>query len=300
MPRLKNNAYFGAAMLILLNPSGIPIVTPTIPIKLCEFGGNAYGDELQTYQGECPGESIRPEGWYIAPKKFSEKQPKYRIERSERCGKSIETIINCSVNPDQRRCEDGSFPFFQTIFRVGGPDDGQLLSQRLRCPEDPSEETSSDLEIQEIRVTPEQFRRFPIKPSILNSDPRKYSLRNGHTHLWASTESQSFDTEINGTQVQVRATPFVWQWNYGDGVTRTFGYPGKPDAQHTLHHETPTSHSYTKTGIFDVNLTTLYRGEFRVSGGSWQAIPGQAAVPSEPISIDVWRTKKQLIAPDGE
>ncbi|MGO3857102.1 MAG: PKD domain-containing protein, partial [Glutamicibacter arilaitensis] len=59
---------------------------------------------------------------------------------------------------------------------------------------------------------------------------------------------------------------------------------------------TSTSHSYSDTGTFQVEVTTLYRGEFSVDGGTWQAIPGQAAVPSEPIEIDVWRTEKELIA----
>jgi len=134
--------------------------------------------------------------------------------------------------------------------------------------------------------------------SSIQSAPNKFSLRNGHTHFWASKDTQEFKSNLSGSDVRIKAIPIQWNWNYGDGATRNLSFPGEAMPSHTLHDETPTSHSYSETGKFGVKVTTLYRGEFSVDGGPWQAIPGQAAVPSNTLPIDVWRTKKELIAND--
>lgn len=258
------------------------------------------GIELETFSTDCPSGNEEGSVWYLNPNQNRSESPKIRVEHTETCGNSPELVLNCSENPDQQRCEDGSFPFMETVFREGGQNDGEMLGQRYRCPEDPIQELSSDEQSREVTVTPEQFRRFPILPSKVNAEPDRFSLRNGHIHLWAVSETQTFNTVINSTNISIRAIPINWQWSYGDGSSRSFSYPGAPDPDHTLHHETPTSHSYKETGVFNLNLTTLYRGEFRVADGQWQSIPGQAAVPSEAVPIDVWRTEKELIAGEGE
>ncbi|MCW4464524.1 PKD domain-containing protein [Glutamicibacter sp. MNS18] len=245
--------------------------------------------------------NINPDRWhYENNRQINQNNPKYRVEHSESCGNSPEIFENCSTNPDAQRCADGSFPFIETIFGVEGDDEGRLISQGPRCPGDPAPGVPFDEILEEIRITPEQFRSFPIQPAELISDPEQFSLRNGHTHLWAESETQNFNTVIEGISVELRAIPIQWMWDYGDGTKRNLNHPGEPAPNHTLHHETPTSHSYTETGIFQVNLTTLYRGEFRIVGEGWQSIPGQAAVPSEAVPIDVWRTEKELVAPDGQ
>ncbi|WP_431709556.1 PKD domain-containing protein [Glutamicibacter uratoxydans] len=226
----------------------------------------------------------------------------YTIEYIDQCTTGFEFANGCDVNTDEARCTDGSSPYIRIVRFRGGDRDGQVYSLNRICPGDdtPIESDPEGIIVEEIRISPAEFRRFPILPSILNSDPEQFSLRNGHTHLWAAAETQTFSTNINGTPVEVRAIPIQWLWDYGDGSTRVLNYPGEPAPNHTLHHETPTSYSYTETGVFEVNLTTLYRGEFRIVGEGWQSIPGQAAVPSNAVPIDVWRTEKELVAPDGQ
>lgn len=250
---------------------------------------------------DCPGGKLR-ESYYkeLNTLLLKEQAPKYRVEHSETCGKSVETTDSCNVNSDRDRCGDGSFPYIESFIRLSGPEAGEVFVQRLRCPEDAELGIPDSERIQEIQVTPAQFRSFPIKGSRVNSNPKQFSLRNGHVHLWASSETQTFTTRIAETDVEIRAIPIAWRWDYGDGSSRSLNQPGNPMPSHTLHDKTPTSHSYLETGLFNVNLTTFYRGEFRVSGGSWQTIPGQAAVPSEAVPIDVWRTEKELIAGEGE
>ena len=294
--------------LLTLASATISATSSQIPMDrmACVESSEILESRIDVYGEECPPDTKNnpDERHYNGPELNLDGEPRqmYRLIYDPVCSPGLESASGCDSNPDYRRCADGTFPYRQIIEYVGGPNDGIIQGVRTVCPEDPEFEDGVDPQnfIEEIRITPEQFRSFPILPSDMNSDPAQFSLRNGHTHLWAVAETQAFNTNMNGVDIEVRAIPVQWMWDYGDGTKRNFSQPGEPAPNHTLHHETPTSHSYTETGIFEVNLTTLYRGEFRIVGEGWQPIPGQAAVASDPIPIDVWRTEKELVAPDGQ
>ncbi len=55
--------------------------------------------------------------------------------------------------------------------------------------------------------------------------------------------------------------------------------------------ETPTSHRYTRTGDFQLTLTTYFAGDYSVDGGPFQPVAGEAAVVSEPHFMSIWRTE---------
>lgn len=223
----------------------------------------------------------------------SKPKPRFRIRDFYECHTGNRDTTGCNSNPDRPACPDGSRPITRQIISL----DGELVRQFSLCPGDPIPEDLPDGSfIEEPRITLEAFRSFPIKGSKVESSPITFSLRNGHSHFWASRDTQVFNSNLSGSNIKIKAIPIQWNWNYGDGTTRNLNFPGEPAPNHTLRDETPTSHSYSETGKFKVEVTTLYRGEFSVDGGPWQAIPGQAAVASTPIEIDVWRTEKELIA----
>ncbi|WP_162989297.1 hypothetical protein [Glutamicibacter nicotianae] len=223
------------------------------------------------------------------------KNKKFRYHDFDACIPGQESVNSCNSIPDQTRCDDGTFPITRQVLN----EEGRVLRQYRYCPGDPPKFNIPEEQlIEEISIDIERFRSYPIQASAISSDPNEFSLRNGHTHLWATAENQTFNSNLSGSTVRIKAIPIQWNWNYGDGTTRNLDFPGEPAPNHTLRDETPTSHSYGETGKFKVGVTTLYRGEFSVDGGPWQAIPGQAAVASTPIEIDVWRTEKELIAND--
>ncbi|WP_313814900.1 hypothetical protein [Glutamicibacter sp.] len=239
-----------------------------------------------------------PKSFLVSDKKSEkvEKKQEVRIRDFDTCQTGLEKFMGCQSNPDIKPCKDNSFPIVRQIIRT---QDSKVLSSLSMCPEDPKIELPKDSEIVEvIKISNEQFRTFPLKPSKVNSDPSNFSLRNGFTHFWAATRTQNFNVNIASAKVAIRAIPVQWIWNYGDGTNRRFDFPGEAVPNHTLHDETSTSHVYEETGKFKVVVTTLYRGEFSVDGGPWERIPGQASVPSDPVVMDVWRTKKELIATD--
>lgn len=225
----------------------------------------------------------------------NKKKIKVKIQDYPVCVPGLERINSCHSNPDQTKCDDGSYPIDRQLLNLKG----RLLRQYRYCPGDPPiADIPEENIVERIAIDIKKFRSYPIKGSKIQSTPNKFSLRNGHTHFWASEDTQEFKSEISESDVRIKAIPIQWNWNYGDGATRTLSFPGEPMPSHTLHEETKTSHSYAKTGKFGVKVTTLYRGEFSVDGGPWQAIPGQSAVPSNTLPMDVWRTKKELIAND--
>lgn len=146
-----------------------------------------------------------------------------------------------------------------------------------------------------IEVTPAEFRSFPIAASETVSQPEGFSLRNGNAHMYAIPNPQTFDVDIYDEPVKIRATPQAYSWDYGDGQTKRTQNPGKPMPAHTFDQPTDTSHVYKETGDFQIRLSTSYRGEYSVDGGPWRPIPGTANVPSEPMPMSVWRTKKLLV-----
>lgn len=307
---LKSTPFVYASQLIL----ALFLITfhqsAVAPTRACgEYLTQMETDNISEGSTECHKDKSKKDGnnrekWYSPPTdkdsnstKNQSKRPRFKVHEYNECAPGLENLTGCDSNPDVKPCPDGTYPIILQIYTL----DGKYLTRQNYCPGDPPPSGLSEDEIErqaEVRITPEKFRSYPIKGSKIQSTPNKFSLRNGHTHFWASNETQEFKSEISEADVRIKAIPIQWNWNYGDGATRNLNFPGEAMPSHTLREETKTSHAYTKTGKFGVRVTTLYRGEFSVDGGPWQAIPGQAAVPSNTLPMDVWRTKKELIAND--
>lgn len=288
------------ASLLLFSPlSSVSLTEQQSNLVPCKKKESLGQKDVNVKWSFCPKKD-RDGGYHREDPPITEKQekPKYDFRDFDSCSPTNDSFMGCRSNPDLKVCDDGSYPIIRQILVLEGNDKGGILDSFRVCPEDPKDERIERIKKESVSVSLEQFRSFPIIASNISSSPAKFSLRNGHSHLWATREVQSFDLEIGQSSVRIKAIPIQWNWNYGDGTTRNLSFPGEPMPHHTLRDETPTSHSYGETGTFKVGVTTLYRGEFSVDGGAWQAIPGQAAVASVPIEIDVWRTEKELIAND--
>lgn len=146
-------------------------------------------------------------------------------------------------------------------------------------------------------VTLEDFQQLNIAPSTIEADSGGFGLRNAHTNFYATAEAQTLNVEMLGQDVAIQAVPVQWTWNYGDGsAAKTLGQPGGPQPE--FNQELDTTHRYTETGTFPVNLTTAYRGQYSVNNGPWLPIPGTAQVPSQPVTADIWRSKTRNVADD--
>jgi len=144
-----------------------------------------------------------------------------------------------------------------------------------------------------ITVSLQEFRQLGVEPSVANAGPLTEWLPvNMVNVLYAESETQTFDIELLGTPVSVRAIPTSYHWDLGDGNTITTTKPGKPFPDEEV------SSTYRYEGWYDVTLTTTFRGEFSVNGGEWQDIDGTIEVASDPVEIFSKSLESRLVNPN--
>ncbi|WP_261623299.1 hypothetical protein [Nesterenkonia marinintestina] len=110
--------------------------------------------------------------------------------------------------------------------------------------------------------------------------------------------------EILGEEVEIRATPIEYRWDYGDGASRTTSDSGGPLPETTpegepvnpTDAETETSHVYTDTGRYPVTVETVFSAEFRLEDEDWVQIDGTASLESSPGEADIWRASTRHVS----
>lgn len=219
---------------------------------------------------------------------------KYSVRYYSECTPDMSTTLGCDAIAEST-CPDGGWRTFRVIRALNGPRSGQVISVSPYCSNEPAMEVpGADDDI--AKVSLEQFRELQILASSIFSQPEGFSLRNGHAHMYAESKRQNFNITLVDQEIRVRAIPVSYVWAYGDGTSRSLNFSGGPVDERGFDEATATSHVYEETGDFGVGLTTRFRGEYSTEGGPWTPIPGVANVPSEPITMSVWRTKKILVA----
>jgi len=264
-------------------------------------GSDESDESVRTETHEPSIEQADSQAEIETPKTAKKQRTKYEVR--------YETM--CQITPGQgdcttfseNVCPNGAPLILRTITSLSG----RTVATDSYCtaepePSLPANSTDEIADVREaieqqrvVEVTPDRFQSFPILASRVITQPKSFSLRNGNAHMYAVPNPQTFDVEIFDQPVRVRAIPTSYLWSYGDGQSRQLQQPGKPDPGHTFDELTDTSHVYKETGDFEIRLSTAYRGEYSVNGGTWLPIPGTANVPSEPMPMSVWRTKKLLV-----
>ncbi|GAA1046453.1 hypothetical protein [Rothia amarae] len=152
------------------------------------------------------------------------------------------------------------------------------------------EVTGEKIEVEPIviSVSAEDFENQPIKPASLTMDNAPHSLKNYNTNIFAQSGEQTFTQNVMGEQVEIKAIPVSYTFNYGDGTVVTTTNPGHSVAEQ-WDVKTPTSHQYSTPGDYTYTVTTTFRGEFRVPGGPWQVIAGTSDRTSAPQTVQIWR-----------
>ncbi|WP_157983860.1 hypothetical protein [Nesterenkonia muleiensis] len=143
------------------------------------------------------------------------------------------------------------------------------------------------------------FATLPIDGGQVSFEEelRGFGYINRHTNVFVDTEPQTFTETLLGIEVEVRAIPVEHVFDYGDGTVRALHEPGGPasalgnfgDTGTPADIETPTSHVYQDTGVYPVEVTTTFIGEYRLPGGAWMPVSGSTDVPASPGEADIWR-----------
>lgn len=149
------------------------------------------------------------------------------------------------------------------------------------------------------------FSSLPIDGGQVRFEPelQGFGYVNRHTNVFVDTQPQVFTATLLGIEVEVRAIPTQYQFDYGDGTVATFNDPGGPisgtpsnNAETLADTETPTSHAYQETGVYSVDVSTTFGGEYRLPGGEWTAIEGTAQIAASPGQADIWQISHRHVA----
>jgi hypothetical protein len=142
--------------------------------------------------------------------------------------------------------------------------------------------------------TARDFRRLPLPAGGVNvQPPNGRTLINVPTNVFVDADVTVIDTTLLGLPVRVRATPVRYRWSFGDGADLLTEDPGAayPDLR--------TTHTYTTPGQRQLQLATVYTGEYSVAGGPWLPIDGEATVTSPAVTLTVLAARSLLVGGSG-
>ncbi|PXA82280.1 hypothetical protein DCC26_01195 [Auritidibacter sp. NML120779] len=144
-------------------------------------------------------------------------------------------------------------------------------------------------------VTMSEVATMDVVAGQIATDRGGFGLIRAHTNFFVdSTQAQVFEEQMLGYSVRVEVEPFRYEWDYGDGTTRTTSVGGY--STEAFNEQTPTSHVYEDTGQFQVSLTTHYRGTYQVEGMATRPIPGTLALEADPVTADIWRAETRNVS----
>jgi hypothetical protein len=82
----------------------------------------------------------------------------------------------------------------------------------------------------------------------------------------------------------------AYHWSFGDGEATTTAGPGRPYPSKDV------SHRYSAPGVVAPRVDVTYTGEYRVDGGRWLDVPGDATITGPTVLLTVIEARSELIA----
>ncbi|WP_324649883.1 hypothetical protein [Georgenia sp. H159] len=133
-------------------------------------------------------------------------------------------------------------------------------------------------------VSREDVQSLLVSPGSLEIQPdQPWVLVNTDTIVLTDSAEHVLVTQVLGYDVDVRVTPVLFTWDFGDGSPPLTGTdPGAPWPNHTV------SHAYGEAGVVSISLRTEWDAAFRVEGTSaWIPVTGRAVttLTSEPVEV---------------
>ena len=136
-------------------------------------------------------------------------------------------------------------------------------------------------------VTIADVARFLPTTGVLHAEPQGWAVVAVPANFWVDVAPVTVDGTLLDEPAEVRFTPRLYRWNFGDGGSRTTDQPGASWAalgQEELT-ETPTSHRYTQRGDRSALVSVVYSAEYRVGAGPWLGVVGAVTGQTPPARV---------------
>lgn len=116
-------------------------------------------------------------------------------------------------------------------------------------------------------------------------------LINKPVYFEATAQSQAVGATVLGRSVSVRAHPFAYTWDFGDGTILTTNSPGGswPDGDVT--------HAYTRPTRVAPTVTTAWNVSVSFDGQEWIAVPGEGRTTASAAPFTVIEAQSVLHVP---
>lgn len=130
--------------------------------------------------------------------------------------------------------------------------------------------------IDPIVLAREARDRLPVPGVAISTNPRR-GLVGIKSWFWISRRGDgplSESLSRFGVRVDVEARPVRYEWDFGDGTTKTTSSPGRPYPERS-----PVIHIYERSSArfpegYRVSVTVVFDVRWRTNGGRWRALPG--------------------------
>lgn len=134
-------------------------------------------------------------------------------------------------------------------------------------------------------ITLTDIASFVPRAAVQYMEPDGWMVVGLPTNFYAEIAPHVVSGELLDQPADVRFTPVLYGWDYGDGTLATHTTPGATWAAQGVaeFEQTTTGHTYTSPGAYTITLTVAYTAEYRFAGGSWTSIAGALELPANPL-----------------
>lgn len=131
-------------------------------------------------------------------------------------------------------------------------------------------------------VTLSDIAHFRPIPGRNLMEPDGWMIVGLPTNFYAQSNTHVVAGELRGAPAWVRFTPIGYRWWYGDSSTRYSTTKGNTWSALGLNEfdRTPNSHVYGASGTYYIDLSIVFRAEYRYAGGVFYPIAGTLTIPA--------------------
>jgi len=152
-----------------------------------------------------------------------------------------------------------------------------------------------------IEIGLDDIASFRPGASAAYMEPGGWTVRGLPANFWTVASTQIVDGELLDEPASVRFTPVRYGWDFGDGEKASRSSAGAPWVELGVDEfaETPTSHSYARSGTYVVQPSVDYSAEYRLgTGEEWIPITGVVTARTNPLTVVVTGASTVLVAND--